>query len=766
MSTTPENQPSEAPEGPQHEPLVDGQSGVYGWFRRNQKILLYTVGMFVLVFFSVSGPMLAWVDRTFSTPPDLPSITVGGQSVSLTQEDFTVGRQVAARRGAMSVVLPMIQVGQNPDADEVFAILRRVAIAEGFEISNLEVDRAINAWLEESESGSAAQLAGQAGFGSLAEFRQVVGEAQRIGMLIRLQTLALDNSDAAILEDVIGEREKITLKVASYDESARMAELKAAGGVTDEDLRTWLDGKDDTEKQRLDVFAPNQVALILAGVKHAEYDRSEWEASYLTDLVIGEEELEKLYQADREKFKQEDGTYKTLEDEGVADQLKAKREVNEILKQILAKVRERRTEFMSAEDDAFRTANEEFLAAQNEKVEVQQALDKDPENEQFKADLQDAENKLTQRENAKNTANEAREAKFSAFDFVAAFNELTKGENGPFKGVFVHDMGGLKTGDDLKDLEIEGLELGEWPQGHLATFLNKKGQLGFQPAFTEKGTFLYQAKDLLTKPLKSWEELKPLLEDAYFGEKAQTEAEEKKDKFEAALLRLAKTKMPDKVAEIEGKKQERIDEAMTKWESDLNDELAYAKKQRDEARAGTAARRAWEKKVTQLEALLTTKPQRLNITTDEIAKAIEEEIGEEAKKHHLAVLDEAAAEAGFTVAEFGPFPRDLSRRPRFDKKYDKTVVYLFRTNSELEKDESTGLLHDAGEKRYHCAVCTDVQPLEPADVMRAEFENRRKGLATYAAMQAYQAYGQAFTLEALEQRYALTRPVGEQGMPE
>jgi hypothetical protein len=61
-----------------------------------------------------------------------------------------------------------------------------------------------------------------------AEFRETVAEAMRVGTYMRLSLLALDTSDAAAMQQAVGDREKITMKVATFDEKAHQEQLAAA----------------------------------------------------------------------------------------------------------------------------------------------------------------------------------------------------------------------------------------------------------------------------------------------------------------------------------------------------------------------------------------------------------------------------------------------------------------------------------------------------------------------------------------------------------
>jgi uncharacterized protein YhaN len=233
--------------------------------------------------------------------------------------------------------------------------------------------------------------------------------------------------------------------------------------------------------------------------------------------------------------------------------------------------------------------------------------------------------------------------------------------------------------------------------------------------------------------------------------------------MEDALLRLGKAKMPDKVAEIEGKRQSRVDEKLAAWEKTTQDAITEAEGVLATPKLGTLPKAAWQQKLDGLKAQLAGKEQRRKDLDVEVGKDIETEIAAEAKKFYGQVLDEAAAEAGFTVTPIGPCLRDLQERPRFDKTNDPTVVYLFRNQSKIKLDETTDVLVDSTNRRMYVATCTKVEPAVAADVTRREFEALRTGSfgVSFADQQAAKAYEQAFTMKALEARYDLKRAGAE-----
>ncbi|MCA8973494.1 MAG: hypothetical protein KDC98_02175 [Planctomycetes bacterium] len=745
--------------------LIDDHSGVYGWFRRHQKKLLYSVGLFVLVFFSVSGPMLAFVKDMFNAQRPLSTMMVGGQRVSLQPEDIDIGNHVAQRKDTMARagVMPPISPGDGSRTDlgDMLAFLRRAAITEGIDVSMVEVDRAMATMIAAGSVESESQLARQLNFASLADCRQTFAEAMRIGTLVRLQSLALDNSEASILERIKTDREKITFHVATFDEKALDEQLKAVGGMSKEDLRAWLDAKDKGEQTRLGVFDTNQVALRMGALLFAEFDRSQWSES-LDGFEIGDEERKRVYGFERERFKNEDGTYKPEDDETVVAELNMLLETEKVMQDILTKITEQRGEFVKEVNDERQRCNTEYFTTQNEVSVLEKKIADNPEDTAAVEELAQKKEVLIARENEKKAAEEAANQRLGEFDFPAAFAELTKDKAGIVQRAFTEK----RKEAELKDLEANDIGLGEWGAARNATFHRQKGDMCFRAQRTTKAAMIYQVTDILVQPLKPDDELQPLLEGAYFTEKAKEQATAAKEKLEAALLRLAKAKIPEKVSELEGSRQQRIDDKVTEWETKMAADIAAAEQALAETRPETRARAEWEANLGTLQAMQAKKADRIVEFEKAVDVALEEEIAAEARKVHKDVLDEAAAEAGFTVTDVGPLPRDVQSRPRFDKRYDPTTVFLFRNHSELDEGEATGVVQDVTNRRWQAAFCAAVEPLTDSDVERREFEQVRKGYgfanSSYASLQAGMAYSQAYTLEAIKQRYQVESPAGTQ----
>ncbi|MCB9876018.1 MAG: hypothetical protein H6835_00315 [Planctomycetes bacterium] len=798
MSTHPEH-PQGTPAPGDHQ--FDEHSGVYGFFRRNQKKLLYSAGLFTLLTFSITGPMTQLVRTLFDTREPLATITVNGNEVKLTQEDYRYGNRLAQNgRSLPPGVLPGfggIIPGQGGESEmgECYAILRRAAIECGIGVSLVEVDKAIEVAREQRKADSASRVAQLSGFGSLAEFRQVVAEAMRVGTFMQLEMLALDTGDAEVMRKALEDREKIAFEVASYDVKARQAELEAATQLSDEDLRTWLDGKSDPEKGRLSVYDLPlvQLRMFAALTEEGQFDASQWQDTALKDFTVTEDELKSYYEQDKDtRFALETaGEYKPFEDEAVQAELNRVVQAQRVMNDLLGQARDQFTQALKPSTDAVAEKTQAFNAARDEEYSAkkllalkegeleakQKELADKPEDEELKAavakletEVNEARDKHTAAEPvlaaaqaALDEAKAAQDAARKAFDLGAALTELTKDKS----GFVVKTMTGLKNAEALADLDALELGLGKWPTAAQGAALANPGDLCQGPVRTQKAVMVYQAIATDPKPLKPWDVLKPLLDDAYWVEQANKEGVEKQKAMNAALLRLAKEQMPDFVTEKESKRQERIDAKITEWEQGVNKDIEQATEMLARPNLGSQARGDWQRKLDTKTRDLGMRDMRVTQFTSAVQREIDNEIAEEAKKHYQKVLAAAAAEAGFTVRKLDPLPRDVQRRPRFDQRFDATTRYVIKQHSQMKEGEASAVMFDSPERCYHVTVCTAVAPLTADDITRREFMMvRGSKQMPFARLQMFGALQQAFSLEMLKGRYAFDPKKGTQTEPQ
>lgn len=772
MSTrtpTPPKQPTPAGAAPG----TEDYSGVFGFFRQYQKIILYTAGLFALITFSITGAMTGFFANIFGARGLLPTIEVGGRTVELTQEDYDYGLVLSQGRYAPVLVLPNVDVGDGNEGDlqDMYAILRRAAIADGLEVSDLEVDRAIDFAVQamqaeaRSQGRTAAdvtptQLALQSRLGSLAHYRSVVKEAMRIGNYIRLQALVADGSDAALMADLLDGKEKVTLQVASLDGKAIEEQIRQANEVTDEQLRTFLEQMSEADRNLHQVYDTNRVSLEVGALRLDQFDPTQWTAQ-LDGFEPGEELLQRLYEEDKARRFQVDveqwfrdgnvgppAEHHPFGAESVQARLRLLAQAEQVGTKLLQQLRDERAKALEAPNEALRQANEARGLAQQALDEANLKLQENPEDQALKDAKAAAEAELASKQAAADAADQVLKQARQDYDFAAAFRAATEGK----AGAVVLSVPGPSNAEELGELP----ELGHWQNPYLAVNVAAVGDLGASVARADAGVFLFKVTELVQRPLKPFEKVKDSLRDVWFVDQAKQQTTAKKEAFEQALLRLAKERIPEQVQEIEGKRQGRIDERVAAWEQDLQARIAKAETRLRAERAGSRAHQEWQQRLAELQAELAGKEAKVTEITELVTKEIDGEVKAAATRQYGEVLAAAAQEAGFTVTEVGPHRRDLASQPRFTYRFDDTVEFLFQGGriAGLKQGEATDLLEDSTNRRWYLAVCTRVEPLTADEITRREFEqSKRLGMRTFREQRVEQALRQSFDLAALKTRY-------------
>lgn len=760
MSTTSEQLPVEPPQAADHH---DEFTGAFGFFRKYQKLILYTAGMFALITFSITGAMTEWLrGMTNAAAGPMPTIQVDGKAVELQVEDNEIGGQLSRRFGTLPPgVLPEFVVGKDSnDLTTRFAILRRAAIASGLDVSMTEVDKAIDLMVRASNArtqatDNATQLALQRGFSSMAEYRAFVKEGLRVGNYVMLQVLGVDASDAAAVRQLLESdtSKKVTVQVATFDMKALEAKLKAESPASEDEIRTWMEAKADDEKTRLEVFDTNRVSLVLGVLRYDQFDATQW-AEQLTGFEFGEQQKAALYKQEIDRFKDDKGKPKPIEDAEVGALLEKIAKADEVLNKLQQKIREEQNKVMQPlVEEQSRNLQEKF-EAQKARDQAKAELAAKSDDDALKTKMMDAENAFVAKENAAKAAEKALEDARKAFDFRGKWTEMTKDK----AGAQLRDVPGPKNATELKDLAVA--ELGTWKTPERATSMRAAGDLGVMPERAQHGAFLMQATEVIVRPMKPWADIKAHLEDMFYREKAKSTGDAQKKVLSLELLRLGREKEATKVAELEGKVDAEVEKRYSEWEKKLTDELQATTEQLAKLQAGTQAHNAWERKRALTQAQLDAKDKQKEQFKTTVRAETDAEIEKLAKVHYGGVLEAAAQTAGFTMTRVGPYRRDLRNQMHFDKRFDRTVVFLWGgLVNELEVGDATDVVEDTVERRYQAAVCEQLEPLTMADLTRRELSQKK---LLFPLLETMEAMSQSFSMEALQQRYQYKEPVGRQ----
>jgi hypothetical protein len=764
----------------------------FEFFRKHQRAIIYTAGIFTLLTFSITGSVLGFADTLFGKGYEGPSLQLAdGRTVQLQLDDVEIGRRLARGMFGTAVVLPPVDPGEGSNPDDVYAALRRLAVDSGIQVSEIEIDRAIEQAIEISgqvgEELTPTQLALRAGNDSLEAFRNVVREALRVGLFMRLQALGVDVSDAALADYVLEGQELVTFEVAALDKKILEEELKKTP-PSDEELAKWIDTQVADKDAHPYRETTNRVALRAVGLAYTGFDPAAHTA-LLEGTSFDDAALQREYEARKEvHFKREakppkDGQDGDKKEEGepkdpehgaetqtppedpwlpfadVQERVRGMLQAEAVLQKIAAGDLQMRLaahvrEQVEARNTAAAALHETRVALQKSEQELAAAAD----DEAKKAAVETAKQAVEAAQAARKSADEALRARRLEFDLTAALKAIL-GESTP---LVVEVVAQAKTGEELRELGA----FGAWNDNFVATSTEEPGTLSTTVQKARNGAFLFQITDVVKRPLKPMEAIKEQALADYYKSKADEQGKEKTEAFKTALLDAAKRSIQEKVDELEKKKATELEEQFGKWRAGLEKELAEARKVYDanSTRPDSLIAQRYKAKIDKIEAQLAKADDKRKELEKAIGERIDGEIAAAARKVYPDVLAQIAPAQGFEIRVIGPHPRTLSREPRFDNRYDDTVKFLFRDAAmqpplaEIEAGDVTDVLDDQTGRATYLVICRSVDKSDPARLTRRMLESRRE---EFIRSRYQDALIQSFTLDALRERHRYKQAPGE-----
>jgi hypothetical protein len=773
----------------------------FDFFRKYQRPILYTAGIFALVSFSISGALMGFFTAMFERDIEGPKLTLGdGRVVEVTQEDYSIGRMVAQlARTSPVIVLPPLDFGEDGEARmEPYAFLRRIAIESGLEYSMVEVDAAIEQAVSViGENRTAVDLALSSGFTSLAPYRAVVGEAMRIGNMLRLLSLAGDTSTKSLVQSLLRKRDRelLTLRVASLDKKEIETELKKTK-VSDDELQKWLAGL--TEAEQSPYRHPNhRVALIAVGFLHDKFDPAQWEEE-LKGKDYGDQQLRQRYDLDREvRFRrtppappasqptsqpasQPDSLPASQPDslpqtqpatqpqdlyepfEQVQAQLKKLLQAEDAMKAIWAKVQEAMAAHLQEKIDVRNKAAEEHATAQKAHAEAEARLKAGPETEELKKAAADRKTELTAKEEQKKAAETALDDARRAFPMLDKAREFVNNRAG-FENVTVAEP---KGSDGLKDLG----PFGKWENAWMACAIDAEGDLSSQVQSTDKASFHWQVTKVVKRPLKEFAEIKEQLTTDWYGKQADSIAKDKTKTLEDKLLALGKEARKAEIEKLTAEHAKLLEDHVAQWKQQVQARLDRARRNIEKIKdPASKTRQEFEAIARTAEAELAAEAKKREELDKATTTEIEKKVKDEARKAWPDVLEAAAKEAGFQFQTIGPHPRNLSMQPRFHDRYSADVRFLFSMarvgegeNSKQLKDlkagECSDILDDATNRTLHLAAVVAVAKPDDKSITRRDLMQEQE---SFLGERLLATLSQSFEMKAIEERYNVQRPKEE-----
>lgn len=722
----------------------------FDFFRKNQKLILYTAGIFALLTFSISGAMMAFFSELTGRAFKGASLRLAnGQKAYTTLEDHRIA-QGLVNAPLVPALIPRVGGPKTTDGDrvEILAALRRLAIEYGIDASGHEVERAVKTVVDTlpkqdgQRAVTAADLAAGSGL-SGDQYDLLMRESMRISTFLRLFAFAADDSDAQLAEKLARDIRLLTLKVVTIDKKPIEEKLKETE-VSDEDLKKWLDGLADAE--RAPYQDTNRVGVRVAGVKLGEFDPAAF-AEELKDKTYDDAAIEARYKLDRDVYYRREvkqgetppaDPYLPLAE--VKDAVTKRMQAEDALKVVVDKLRARLGEQLQPAVDARTEASKALARANAARAEADKKLGEKPDDEALKTAAAEAKGAVEAAEKAKKDAETAVDTARKAFALEA---ELAKATAAKLTVVAVDEP---KNADGLKDLA----EFGPWDGSWAAVSVDLPGDIGTRVQNTKSGVFLFQVTDVVKTPLKDFASIKDQLKEAYYKKKADDEAKAKATAFEDAIKRLARAAKKTEIDALEAEHATEVGKEFETWKTKVTADMAKAKEMRDSLASDqdSVAYGRWRDQFEKLEREFNDAEAKRKAIEAEVRKATDDKIDKLVKEARGSVLESAAAEVGLVVETVGPYRKDAASQPRFQEDAPARVRFLWNNGSlkQLKEGESTDLLDDMTNRAQHLAVVQKIEPGTLADLTRRELLSQRRG---FESERLTQTVAQSFSLEAL-----------------
>jgi hypothetical protein len=728
--------------------------------RKYQRGILIAVTVFVLLSFSVTGTIYTMIGRFTAAPRKPAHITLeDGRRVELTLEDH-YWAQVISRLMEVDPAISMVQLfprDETVDHEDsggrlqVLAMLRRIAVERGLQVPEADVQatkkRGWELFLKQGMTPKMfalqLQLAGEP------EYDAYLREAMRISLLVRLDLLATDLSQDALLEYARKQRKTTTLSYVVFP-AAPLEDAMKATPPSDEELTKWIQGLPEAEQRAY--RDRNHVALEALGMTLAKFDPADWAEESKDYKEPSDAELQNRYNVDRENFyrKPEPATKPHKEGGG-----------NVLFPQVDAT--NTGAQSQASRPDSLPASRPQ--SGPGSQPDSQPASQPNPEDRYLKLEevKEDIKKRLRMeaalgvllgklRDKAK-----ADGEKFSLKGWLAE-EEKTKVR----KGLFFFEIPEPRKSEDLLAIHPE---LGKWPSNYEVTFSATAPDLCGRAHMTESGALIYRVTKIEKEPLKAMADIRKQATEDRLKKLSMEEAKKKADAFAEALTKAAEQKAPEEVAKIRTEQDKEATDRFTKWETETKGRLATKKEELNQ-NITERAKRGIQAEVKRLEEELVAAA--ADKKKEDTRKAVEAEFKPKLKevtdKHVASVLEQVAKAQDLTVKKLGPIQKDEAQRFNLKDKYPDVTDQFLVQSGHLYQSVKDGAISDPQQdltNRSYVVVRVDERAIPPADaITRPQFLEARRQFQEEVLNGTVR---QAFSFKALKLRYKYEEPQGPTG---
>ncbi len=747
-------------------------------FEKYKRWIYLGLTLFALVTFSITGAIYAFFGQVGKPAPGSILLPASNKRVHLTESDLYYGQllsrlqsySLSGRFGFPALIFNGMSMEDNKEPKFSYAILRRVAIEGGLDVSDDDI-RLYKERVFKDAKITPFQLAVQLRLGNESTLDEVIREAIRISVYVRSEILAaVDLGDAALGQYVKKERKLITLSHVDFEAGPKQKEWEKKP-PKDEVLLAWVKKMDSAKQLSLGFVDDTQVRFDGLALDYAKGDPAEWKEELKDFTAPAEEDLRARYNQDRDQLYVREEWKKKEAAEKAAAKKKAeeeKKKAEEAIKK--AKKKEKKDKDGGLLQDPPKSTGQagKDPKKKDPKKGQNEATVPTPEQAKYKS-FEEVRSDIERRirleagirkllDRARKAAEEfgtkAKEPKKGAkgtkslkdFDFKAWFEKAVKGR----KGLFFIAPKPLANPESYADLG----PVGKWDQFWLLRNLEQAGVFLPDIQRTSKAAFFIRLLERKTNVLRPIAKIREEVRKAYAETEAMEWAKTQAQAFKEAVHQKAESLAGESFLKIRKKIETEVSKQLKEWKKNVQEEIQKLQSQLSSGDIPERAIAIYKKSIRDHQENLKKEAEKAKSIRKEVEKSEKKEIHEVLLPFFSKAWDQVVAEKKLKAKVLGPFFRDLqSSDPLFTLRYKGLDRFLMQQTEFLKKKkgELSDSLEDAEDKVWVIARLDQVADGGEAALDRKHFLQMKD---TFVNGRVKTVLEHGYTFDILKKRFS------------
>ncbi len=747
-------------------------------FEKYKRWIYLGLTLFALVTFSITGAIYAFFGQVGKPAPGSIVLPGSNERVHLTETDLYFGQllsrlqsySLSGRFGFPAFIFNGMSMEDNKEPKFSYAILRRVAIENGLDVSDDDI-RLYKERVFKNAQITPFELAVQLRLGNESTLDEVIREAIRISVFVRAEILAaVDLGDAALGKYVKNERKLVTVSHVDFEAGPKQKEWEK-NPPKDEVLLAWVKKMDSAKQLSLGFVDDTQVRFDGLALDYAKGDPAEWKEELKDFTAPAEEDLRARYNQDRDQLYVREEWKKKEAAEKAAAKKKAeeeKKKAEEAKKKAQKKGAKDKDGGLLQDPPKPKPSDQKGKDAKKGQNEATVPTPEQAKYKSFEEVRADIERRIRLEAGLRKLLDRARKAaeKFGTkakgekkgdksakatksmkdFDLKAWFEKAVKGR----KGVIFIAPKPLANPEAYADLG----PIGKWDQFWLLRNLEQEGVFLPDIQRTSKAAFFIRLLERKTNVLRPLAKIREEVRKAYAETEAMEWAKSEAKAFRDAVHKKAETLAGEAYLKIRKKIDTEVEKRVGEWKKSVGDEIKKLENKLNSPDIPERAIGIYKKTIQDLQASLNKEKEKTKSIREEVEKSEKKEIHSALLPFFPKAFDQVVAEKKLKAKALGPFFRDLQTSdPLFNLKYKGIDRFLMQQADFLKKKkgELSDPLEDSEDKAWLVARLDKVVAGGEAALDRKHFLQMKD---TFVNERVKTVLEHGYTFDILKKRFS------------